>query len=103
MYRPSISPMVDERVDMYMVGRSGNKKDVYERAVKAIIDSGGNERLLGELVVDSDGHDEEWLIRLNQYCDKHNADRVEVMNQIFSTVIDEDGDANIQFKKRLDL
>lgn len=102
-YRPLISSEVDERVDRYMVGKQGNKNEVYERAIQLLIDSDGDERELGELMVDDDGQDEDWLVYLRRYCDEQDADMDEVLNHILTTILDEDGEGNIQFKGKLDL
>jgi len=88
-YRPSISSEIDERVDLYMAGKTGNKNEVYERAIKLIIDENGKEH--------------EWLPLLIAYSENTDQDIPDVLNQIIKEIIDDDGEPNIQFKERLDL
>jgi hypothetical protein len=102
-YRPSISEDVDRRVDLHMVGKQGNKNEVYERAIKLMLDGDGDEQELAALMIDGEGEPEQWLKYLRAYADSKDKDPSKVLNAIITQVLDPDGEANVQFKGRLKL
>ena len=45
----------------------------------------------------------EWRGRVQQYADSQNKEPAEVLDDIITSVIDEDGEPNIKFKGPMDL
>ena len=88
-YRPLISDSVHERVQLYMVGKNGSANKVYEDAMRSTISKEG------------DMH--EWRGRGQQYADSQDKEPAEVLDDIITSVIDEDGEPNIKFKGPMDL
>lgn len=88
-YRPYIDDEVDERVGLYMARNSGNKKDIYEQGV--------------QLMLNPHGKEYEWLRVIDKYAENTGLSRSDVLNQVIPQVIDNKGEAEIQFKERLGL
>lgn len=88
-YRPRISSNTHERVERYVIGKSMRQNQVYVNSV--------------ELAINKDGSKKEWLCLVEKYSNEHDKDITEVLNKIMTSVIDEDGDANIQFRQKFDL
>lgn len=88
-YRPSIPEDVDERVDYFLAGKSAHKNETYTRAIKVLIDEDGNERDMFE--------------RMERFIDDEDISVPEALDYIVSQVIDEDGEPNLEFRKRLEL
>lgn len=88
-YRPLIDPEVDERAGLYTARETGPKKDLYEEGVK--------------LMLDSQGYKYDWLRLIDEYAEDKDMTRLEVLNLIIPQVIDEEGEASIQFKEKLGL
>jgi len=88
-YRPRIPDDVHERVEMYTVGKRINENRIYIEAVK--------------ILYDEEGSEEEWVGKLREYCDRHDEDISDVLNSLMESIFDNKGEADIQFKERLDL
>lgn len=88
-YRPRIPDHVHERVEHHTVGKRIRDNQVYINAI--------------EILYAEDGSNQEWIDRLNKYCDKSDVDQQEAMSNIINAVIDEDGEPNIKFKESIGL
>lgn len=88
-YRPRIPDSVHERVERHTIGKRKHDNEPYITGIK--------------LLINEEGEKGEWVKTLNKYCDEHNLDGFTVLNKIITQVIDEDGEANIKYKERLDL
>lgn len=102
-YRPSISKNVDKRATLFNLERDGSKNEIYEQAVKLMLDEDGNEKDLSKIMTDEDGEYEEWFLVLREYVQETDQEMSEVLNQIITSVLDSDGEANVQFKEKLSL
>jgi hypothetical protein len=102
-YRAPISEDVHERVQLYMVGKTGNHNEVYEDGAKMIIDSEGNSRDLHELMFKEPGEEYEWFSRAKEYAENNDEDIGQVLNKIIVDVLEEDGSAKIKFKGKMKL
>jgi len=102
-YRPSIFREVDERVALYVAGKQGAKNDVYETAVKMMLDTKGNERPGVAFMQTQIKSNKQWVQLLYEYCDETEQNPEDVMNEVMTQLFDEDGEVNIKFKERLGL
>jgi hypothetical protein len=89
VYRPRIPDDVHKRVEHHTVGRRIRDNQVYINAI--------------EILYSEDGSNHEWIDRLNMYCDKSDMTQQEAMSKIVKAVIDDNGEADIQFKESIGL
>jgi len=88
-YRPRIPDDVKKRVEQHTIGKRIRENQAYINAIK--------------MLYSEDGSRAEWLMRLDKYCNNHDADRREIMRHIVKSLFNEDGEADIKFKEKLDL
>jgi len=97
-YRPTIDEEVDKRAQLYMIGESGARNELYENAIKAIIDENGDERDVYNMLYNKEDTEYEWPNRLESYVQNKNATMGEVLELLITTVIDDKGEAVIAHK-----
>lgn len=102
-YRPPISEDVHERVQLYMVGNTGNYNTVYEDGVKMIIDSNGEPRNVYTMLFETPGDEYEWLYRVKKYAKNNDMDEGEVLESIITNAIEDDGSPRLKFKGKMGL
>jgi len=97
-YRPTIDKEVDKRAQLYMIGEDGARNELYENAIKAIIDENGNERDVYSMLYNKEDKEYEWPSRLESYVQNKDATMGEVLELLITTVIDDNGEAVIAHK-----
>jgi len=88
-YRPRIPDDVHERVEHHTAGKRIRDNQVYINAI--------------ELLYNQDGTNQEWVKRLNAYCDDSSMSQQEAISKIVKNVIDEDGEPKIRYKESIGL
>ena len=102
-YRAPISDEVHKRVQLYMVGQTGNNNEVYEDGARMLIDSSGEPRDMYNMMFDQPGEVYDWVSRVKKYANDNDVDEGEVLEAIITNVIDEDGSAELKFKGKMGL
>jgi hypothetical protein len=102
-YRPLIHNSVHERVQLYMIGKDGSPNQVYNNAAKMAIDEEGNRTDIYSMMYNADADQYEWYRRLKIYADENDKDLGDVLDNIVTTVMDEDGEPELQFKSSIGL
>lgn len=55
------------------------------------------------MMYDEDGTYKEWASRLNKYCERNDAEQLEVLTHIITETMNEDGEPDIKHREKLDL
>jgi|APHM01.1.fsa_nt_gi hypothetical protein len=102
-YRPLIDEEIDERAQLYMIGKTGDRNELYENAIKAMIDENGNSRDVYNMLYQLDETEYNWPKRLQSYVENKETSMGEVLELLITTVIDENGEAVITYKESVGL